>query len=331
MPEDEMVRAQKLYLFRQELGDIYKIRYGYWDSVQSGKITTHHRRELIRWLYQLVDFFRYESTESFQLAVNYLDRVCSKYVTHLSEYQALGAACFLIAAKACEPHPPTCSDMARLSAGAYDVQDLKDTELTVLQVLRWNLNAPTPALFLDSFMKVFPLKKRELDEVLHKADTYVAVIQSDYHFMRYRPSVQTAAALQCAFKSIGRSADVFHAYMTRELDSLSLDTAAIVSGLELPQLREINECARLMSKIITPTLAHMQTSHPRAKNATKDNHNSIAARTRSRRTCTNVKHGLATPPPSDSPNENEPPQPSSEGWGSEEDELSMSDEIGEEE
>ncbi|KAJ3045109.1 hypothetical protein HDV00_011834 [Rhizophlyctis rosea] len=313
LPEDEVVRAQKLYLFRQELGDTYKVRYGYWDSIQSGNITTHHRsltqfpsalrpptRELIRWLYQLVEFFGYATTECFQLAVNYLDRVCSKYVTRLCEYQALGAACFLIAAKASEPHPPTCSDLARLSAGAFDVTNLMDTELTILQVLRWNLNAPTPTLFLDAFIRLFPMKKKDLDELMRRADIFVAVIQSDHRFMKYRPSVQVAAALRCAFTAMGKPVDLFQAYLTRELDILSLDTATIVAGLELPQMREINECAKIMSRVINSALDHMQ--EKKAKAATTSS-SSVASRTRSN---TTVRHGLPSPV-SESPNENLPP------------------------
>ncbi|TPX67271.1 hypothetical protein SpCBS45565_g03980 [Spizellomyces sp. 'palustris'] len=273
---DELTQIQKLHLFRLEMETRYRPNPFYMEDVQRGSIGTDHRRELIEWLLELARHFRYYCSETFQLSVSILDRICSIESLQLSHYQALGAASFLIASKICEPRTPTCVELEELAAGAFNVEGLKAMELWVLQMLNWNLNGVTPNMFLEFFLDLFEYDATTKSELFLIADQILNRIQPYYHYVRFRPSVQAAAALRYAFETIGINIHDFHVLMGRELESQSLHTVAIVSSLDIPQMLEVNRCAAAMvAQLARNTFPHVTPMHSRGK--------------------THLHHGLATP------------------------------------
>ena len=53
------------------------------------------------------------------MAVNYLDRVCSRVHVHVRNYQLIGAACFLIASKICECEAVSKNSLVNLGMGSF--------------------------------------------------------------------------------------------------------------------------------------------------------------------------------------------------------------------
>lgn len=187
-------------------------------SSQKDNKFPQYRSRLLVWLYELNSYFRYKNYEVFHLAVNLLDRVCSRFNIKLCSLQALGAACFLIAAKYCEPRPPPMSSLTNLAAGAFDINHLKKMELDILKVLKWEIVAPTPDLFLEYFMPMIfshpksfyqvymkwatkDQREQFVSEVYKRAHKFLYFMQLDFFYVGFLPSILAAAALVMSYSS----------------------------------------------------------------------------------------------------------------------------------
>ncbi|KAI8924938.1 hypothetical protein BC831DRAFT_463193 [Entophlyctis helioformis] len=271
--EPDTLHAQKLVLFRQESSPHLRPLQAFLETTQTGYIHSDHRRYapclaaslapeyLLSRHQQLSSLFHFESTEAFH-AINYIDRVCSIHPVHLSRYQTLGTACFLIACKLCEPHPPTCQDIVRLAPLALDFESLKAEELLVLKRLKWDLTVATPSAFLELFMTTMPLEHEvHRSELFMMADAFLAAIQCIYYMLRYKPSVQACAAVLVAAACLDLNCSVFFKHFVRELNQLSMDMSAVSMGLQVPLLREVEACANDMSCVVRqafPEFSHVK-------------------------------------------------------------------------
>ncbi|KAI8818391.1 uncharacterized protein EV422DRAFT_569814 [Fimicolochytrium jonesii] len=251
----DLADLQKLYLFSQENRRYYKINERFLEEVQDAapgpetrKIKRQHRSDLVEWLYEISRHYFRANSEAFQLAVNLVDRVCSQRPLLLGQYQALGAACFMIASKSVETRSPGCTELEELAAGAFSSESLKGMELWVLGVLEWLLNPPTPNMFLELYLEIFPIPTAMKETLFVKADQWLNALQKDYHFVRYKPSVQAAAALKCSFQ--WHKIDGFNELLCHELNSRSLETAALVSNVSIPRMNEILACTQAVTAIL---------------------------------------------------------------------------------
>lgn len=73
---------------------------------------------------QVVAYFRLHP-ETLGLAVNYLDRYCSKQAVAVEHYQLAGVTAVLLASKMRERSPPPILALADLCSGAYERVDIK--------------------------------------------------------------------------------------------------------------------------------------------------------------------------------------------------------------
>ena len=82
------------------------------------EITAKMRRVLIDWLVEV--HLKYQlKEETLFLAINFIDRYCAKRQVKRSEYQLIGVACMLIAAKYEEIYPPYANDFVYITDNAY--------------------------------------------------------------------------------------------------------------------------------------------------------------------------------------------------------------------
>ena len=113
------------------------------------------------------------------------------------------------------------------------------------------MSIASPLSFLEFFTANFPLDdKQELQRLFELADVFLAVIQSVYYMIQYLPSVQGAASLLAACVCTGHKCIYFYQHVAKELDVLSKDMVALSMGLELPQMRDIDLCAKDILVII---------------------------------------------------------------------------------
>lgn len=85
------------------------------------------------------------------LAINLLDRYCSKRVVYKRHYQLVGCSALLIAAKYGDKkeHVPTIRELKSMCCSLYDDDMFLQMEWHVLQTLGWTVGHPTVDAFLN--------------------------------------------------------------------------------------------------------------------------------------------------------------------------------------
>ncbi|RSL42513.1 hypothetical protein CEP54_015458 [Fusarium duplospermum] len=142
--------------------------------------------------------------ETLFLAVNLLDRYCSKQMIYRKYYQLVGCTALLISAKYndIKRQVPTIHELNDACDGLYDVGMFTQMELHILDTLDWMIGHPTACFF--SQIIVMAKQEREDREIEHMA-AYVREIAL-YHrdYVSIRPSVMAQASLTLAKTILSR-------------------------------------------------------------------------------------------------------------------------------
>lgn len=134
--------------------------------------------------------------ETLFLAVNLLDRYCSRRVVYKRHYQLVGCAALLIAAKYGDKKDrvPTVRELKSMCCSLYDDEMFTQMEWHVLQTLNWVIGHPT----VDAFLQLALLDGAYDPEVEHMT-LYIAEIALFHkEFVSTRPSVLARSALALA-------------------------------------------------------------------------------------------------------------------------------------
>ncbi|KAI9840859.1 MAG: hypothetical protein M1838_003876 [Thelocarpon superellum] len=141
--------------------------------------------------------------ETLFLAVNLLDRYCSKRVVYKRHYQLVGCASLLIAAKYGDrkERVPTIRELKSMCCSLYDDDMFTQMEWHVLQTLDWLIGHPT----VDAFLQI-ALSDVSYDKELEHMSWYLCEIAMFHkEFVSTRPSVMARSALALARCILGRS------------------------------------------------------------------------------------------------------------------------------
>jgi hypothetical protein len=134
--------------------------------------------------------------ETLFLAVNLLDRYCSRRVVYKRHYQLVGCAALLIAAKYGDKKDrvPTVRELKSMCCSLYDDEMFTQMEWHVLQTLNWIVGHTT----VDAFLQI-ALSEAPYDAEVEHMTLYIAEI-SLFHkeFVSTRPSVLARSALALA-------------------------------------------------------------------------------------------------------------------------------------
>ena len=168
----------------------------------------------IRWYMRpyLLDFL-IEAHGAFQLllethflAINLLDRYCSRRVVYKQQYQLVGCAALLIAAKygGKKEKVPTVRELRSMCCQIYDEDMFIQMEWHILQVLDWAISHPTVDSFLQlAFMEVACDDSTELQ---HMTCYFSEIALFHKTLISTRPSVLAGSALALALLHITRTA-----------------------------------------------------------------------------------------------------------------------------
>ncbi|KAI5371221.1 Putative cyclin domain-containing protein [Septoria linicola] len=134
--------------------------------------------------------------ETLHLAVNLLDRYCSRRVVYKRHYQLVGCAALLIAAKYGDrkERVPTIRELKSMCCSLYDDDMFTQMEWHVLQTLNWVIGHPTVTGFLQ-----LALTEVAFDPELEHMSWYISELAL-YHkeFIPVRPSVMARSCLALA-------------------------------------------------------------------------------------------------------------------------------------
>lgn len=141
--------------------------------------------------------------ETLFLAVNLLDRYCSKRVVYKRHYQLVGCAALLIAAKYGDrkERVPTIRELKSMCCSLYDDDMFTQMEWHVLQTLNWIVGHPAVTSFLD-----IALSEVGYDaEVDHMAQYISEIALYHKEFVSVKPSTMARSSLALARYILGRS------------------------------------------------------------------------------------------------------------------------------
>ncbi|KAF2437032.1 hypothetical protein EJ08DRAFT_10395 [Tothia fuscella] len=187
--------------------------------------------------------------DTFFLAVNLLDRYCSRRVVYKRHYQLVGCAALLIASKYGDKKEkvPTVRELRAMCCHLYDEDMFIQMEWHVLQTLNWVIGHPT----VDSFLLIALQESGcETDVELQHMTWYLcemALFQKD--FIAVRPSVLARSALALARAILGRP-------QSRELNWEDRYDSAVVLKLANYLSQPSQVLARKYGSITFSSVAH---------------------------------------------------------------------------
>ncbi|OWK60310.1 Cyclin-G1 [Lonchura striata] len=116
------------------------------------RMTARLRDFEVKDLLSLTQFFGFH-TETFSLAVNFLDRFLSKMKVQPKHLGCVGLSCFYLAVKASEEerNVPLATDLIRISQYRFTVSDMMRMEKIILEKLCWKVKAVTTFQFLQLY------------------------------------------------------------------------------------------------------------------------------------------------------------------------------------
>ncbi|KAM7042345.1 cyclin-G1 [Acridotheres tristis] len=116
------------------------------------RMTARLRDFEVKDLLSLTQFFGFH-TETFSIAVNFLDRFLSKMKVQPKHLGCVGLSCFYLAVKASEEerNVPLATDLIRISQYRFTVSDMMRMEKIILEKLCWKVKAITAFQFLQLY------------------------------------------------------------------------------------------------------------------------------------------------------------------------------------
>lgn len=184
--------------------------------------------------------------ETLHLAVNLLDRYCSKRVVYKRHYQLVGCASLLIAAKYGDrkERVPTIRELKSMCCSLYDDDMFTQMEWHVLATLNWVIGHPT----VTSFQQL-ALTEVSFDPELEHMAWYLSEIAL-YHkeFIPVRPSVMARSALALARCVLGRQQPRYSEWSARYdpqvvlnmSNHLAQPSAALLRKYQSPHLSSVS-------------------------------------------------------------------------------------------
>lgn len=194
------------------------------------KINNQMRCFLVQWMNEVSEQLSLQ-TQTFQIAVNYLDRFLSllrptnsTFEVNRKTLQLLGTTCLFMAAKMEEVHCYKVAEFRRVSDNTYSKEEIFACEAEVCRLLDWNLRPPTAFYWHTVFIKLICIEliqdafELPTPESMHNLITYLGLLlrldtfthscnlmtnsmMFVQHLLFY-PSACAAAALYVTFDSV---------------------------------------------------------------------------------------------------------------------------------
>ncbi|NWR14750.1 CCNG1 protein, partial [Emberiza fucata] len=163
------------------------------------RMTARLRDFEVKDLLSLTQFFGFH-TETFSLAVNFLDRFLSKMKVQPKHLGCVGLSCFYLAVKASEEerNVPLATDLIRISQYRFTVSDMMRMEKIILEKLCWKVKAITAFQFLQlyhSFIQENLSCERRKYLNFERLETQLKACHCRITFSKAKPSVLALSIL----------------------------------------------------------------------------------------------------------------------------------------
>ncbi|KAI9987131.1 hypothetical protein PInf_023006 [Phytophthora infestans] len=193
----KLVRELDIYYRKHEVK--YLPEADYIGTVQLD-INEKMRTILVDWLVEVGEEYELDS-QTFHKAVNLVDRCLKKIKINRKQFQLLGCACMMIAAKFEEVFGPNVEEFVYISDQTYTADEMMNMEVQVLTALQYRVASTTCYGFMHRFMNAGCTTDMQRSLVLYLSDFALLF----YHMVRFKPSVLVASAVYLARLTTGEA------------------------------------------------------------------------------------------------------------------------------
>ncbi|XP_053736889.1 G2/mitotic-specific cyclin-B1-like [Synchiropus splendidus] len=184
--------VKDIYKYMRQLEEEQSVRPDY---LKGQEVTGTMRAILIDWLVQVSMKFRLLQ-ETMYMAVGLIDRFLQEHPVSKKHLQLVGVTAMFLASKYEEIYPPEIGDFAHVTDSAYTTAQIRETEMTFLRVLRFQLGRPLPLQFLRRASKICEVTAEQ-----HTLAKYLLELTMvDYDMVHFPPSMVASAALALTLK-----------------------------------------------------------------------------------------------------------------------------------
>ena len=199
--EDQVILTDSRVLENMLNDELTVTKQDYCSSVQS-HIAPHMRKIVTDWMLEVCEDQQCQP-EVFFLSVNYLDRFLSTVNIKKNQFQLCASVCILLASKFSQVVPITTEKLVIYTDNSVTVEELRQWEIKILNVLQWELSSVTTHSFLEHFIPGLSLSSKvNIPKVRRHAETIAALAATEYQFILAKDSVIAAAALAAAGKEL---------------------------------------------------------------------------------------------------------------------------------
>uniref|UniRef100_A0A5F8GP13 Cyclin-A2 n=1 Tax=Monodelphis domestica TaxID=13616 RepID=A0A5F8GP13_MONDO len=188
---------EDIHLYLRKMEVKYKPKVGY--MMKQPVITNHMRAVLVDWLVEAGEEYSFQN-ETLHLAVNYIDRYLSSVLVSRGKLQLVGTAAMFIASKFEEMCPPNVAEFVYLANDQYTKSQVIGMEQMMLNVLAFDLGAPTVIQFLAHYF----MHQQQANSKVESLAMFLgelSLIDAD-PYLKYLPSVTAGAAFHLALYTI---------------------------------------------------------------------------------------------------------------------------------
>ncbi|XP_022600214.1 G2/mitotic-specific cyclin-B1 isoform X2 [Seriola dumerili] len=184
--------VKQIYKYLRQLEVEQNVRPSY---LQGQEVTGNMRAILIDWLVQVSLKFRLLQ-ETMYMTVGIIDRFLQDHPVPKKQLQLVGVTAMFLASKYEEMYPPEISDFAYVTDRAYTTAQIREMEMNILRVLKFQLGRPLPLQFLRRASKIYEVTAEQ-----HTLAKYLLELTMvDYEMVHFPPSMVACAALALTLK-----------------------------------------------------------------------------------------------------------------------------------
>merc|ERR1719431_1597215 len=118
---------------------------------KESNIAPHMRKIVTDWMLEVCEDQQCKP-EVFFLSISYLDRFLSKVTIKKNQFQLCASVCILLASKFSQVVPITTDKLVIYTDSSVTVEELRQWEIKILNVLQWELFSVTIHTFLEHFI-----------------------------------------------------------------------------------------------------------------------------------------------------------------------------------
>lgn len=202
-------------------------------------------------------------SDTYSLAVNFMDRFFSRVTVDQNCMQTLAIACCLAASKICAKRPIRIASIAEMFGNTVSIPHVKSVEVQVCSTLAFILNPCESQTFVSFLTTMLP--EEHESRVRRHALLVADIAMAHYETLVFRPSVVAVASVLCSLNSLSITCAGFSAALEAANVGLSVRPVVVIGAcapssrwscphrvnVAYAQVADALPCAKYMHDLLT--------------------------------------------------------------------------------